>query len=107
MTRQLRELERIDARALAALRFVDAGTGADVETAPMLLALEGRARFVKNHRGLHVVASWSKLAAHDASFFAPPAEPEVGSVTLPIAVADPSEPSGVSERLRLTGMNCM
>ncbi len=88
MTRQIRELERVDTRVLGALRFVDAGTGTDIVTPLTLRALEGSARFVRNRSGLHVIAQWSALAAHGASFTEPPATPAVASLPLPIAVRD-------------------
>ncbi|HEX9107106.1 MAG TPA: hypothetical protein VF832_07755 [Longimicrobiales bacterium] len=87
MTRQLRELERVESRVLGALRFVDAGTGTDVLTPLTLRALDGHARFVRNRSGLQVIAQWSSLSAHEASFQNPPADP-IGNLTLHVVVTD-------------------
>ncbi len=102
MTRRIRELERVETRVLGALRFVDAGTGQDIAQPLVLRALEGRARFVSNRSGIHVIAWWSRLAAHEAAFRDPPAAPPVGDLTLPLAVADDTGhylPRRVSVRL--------
>lgn len=90
MTRELRELERIEIRALGALRFVEAATGAGVEGPLELRALEGRARFVRNRSGRWVIESWSELADHAGAFLEPPELPVPGSLELPIVVTDPS-----------------
>jgi hypothetical protein len=90
MTRAFRELERVESRVLGALRFVDAGTGADVSGPLTLRALEGRARFIRNLRGLQVLASWSGLPEHEASFADPPAQPAIGTAELPFTVVEPS-----------------
>ena len=62
--RELRELERLEDRALAALRFVDGPTGREVGRPLRLRALDGEAVFVRNRSGLQVIASWTELAAH-------------------------------------------
>jgi hypothetical protein len=90
VTRAFRELERVETRVLGALRCVDAGTLAELTGPVTLRALDGHARFVLNRRGVHVLASWSGLAQHEASFAEPPAEPAVGALQLPVAVTDPS-----------------
>lgn len=88
MTRQLREIERVETRVLGALRCVDAGTGSDILTPLVLRALEGDARFVRNRSGLQVIARWSALSAHEASFAEAPGQPNVGTLDLPIAIRD-------------------
>lgn len=90
MSRQLRELERIESRVLAALRFIDAGTGADIDTPMQAHALDGAARLLRNRSGLLVVSEWAALREHRDAFSAPPAAPDIGSLTLRIAVDDPS-----------------
>lgn len=90
MSRVLRELERVEHRVLAALRFVDASTGTDVSTPLELRALDGDAVFVRNRSALRIVDSWSRLADHATSFDEAPAAPPTGSLNLPIAVSDPS-----------------
>lgn len=86
----LNEPEFVEARALAALRFVDAATGAGLDSPMQMRALDGIARFVRNSSGLQVLAYWSALSAHRDSFVAPPSTPAVGSQSLRIAVEDPS-----------------
>ena len=90
MTRILRELERVEIRVLGALRCVAAGTRADIATPLTLRALAGRARFIRNRSGLYVIAQWSALAAHEAAFLEPPAAPAIGSLSLPVAISDPT-----------------
>lgn len=90
MRRHLRELERIEDRVLGALRFVDVATGASIASPMEVVALEGQAAFLRNRSGLTVIASWSPLASHAASFLEAPTEPAIGSAPLPIAVSDPT-----------------
>lgn len=90
MTRLLREMERVESRVLGALRCVDAGTGVGIVTPLSLRALAGRARFTRNRSGLYVIVQWSALAAHETAFAEPPAEPAIGSLSLPVAVSDPT-----------------
>lgn len=87
---RLRERERIHSRVLGALRFVDAGTGAAIPGAMRVEALDGNARLVRNGSGLLVISQWSPLGEHRDAFPAPPAEPDVGSLSLRLAVDDPS-----------------
>lgn len=88
--RQMRELERVESRVLAALRFIDAATEAPIATPMQLLSLDGRANFIRNQRGMVVLDHWSGLGAHRDAFETPPALPAVGSLTLRIAVTDPA-----------------
>jgi len=90
MTRNLRELERIESRVLGALRCVDAATGADIATPLHLGALDGTATFTRNTSGLQVITAWAPLAAHRDAFEQPPAVPAIGSQSLGIAIDDPS-----------------
>lgn len=85
---ELHELERFEWRVLAALRPIDATTGATIE-APLRLQGEG-ARIVRNRSGFHVVHEWTRLAAHATEFLQPPASPAIGSETLMIRIDDPS-----------------
>jgi hypothetical protein len=89
VTRLLHELERVESRALAALRFVDAATDAPVTTPLEVRVLDGSARLVRNVRGDLVVAAWSELAAHEAAFAQPPATPALGTRILRMTVTDP------------------
>ena len=88
MTRLLHEHERFDHRVLGALRLVDATTLAPVDE-PMFVAAPG-ARLIRNRSGLYVIRSWTRLAAHEAAFDAPPAAPPAGSESLNVDVRDPS-----------------
>jgi hypothetical protein len=83
----LREIERIEERALAALRFLDAASGLPVATNLQLSAAD--AQVSRNRSGLFVVRSWRPLAAHREAFLTPPAAPAVGSLSLTIVVEDP------------------
>ncbi len=86
----LRRRELIEARALAALRPVDAATGVALDGAVRVRALDGDAIFVRNNRGLLVLTRWSTLAEHSDAFIGPPALPAVASQTLRVAVEDPA-----------------
>lgn len=86
--RALRELERSEWRALAAIRFVDAITRAPVGVP---LSVEAPGAFIRpNRSGLFVVYRWDALAAHEPAFPAPPAQPAIGSRTLRVMVRDPA-----------------
>jgi len=88
VTGELRELERGERRALAALRCIDATTLAPIDD-PLIVSAPG-ARLVRNRTGLYVVRSWTRLAAHEHAFEAPPAAPPLGSEPLAVDVRDPS-----------------
>lgn len=90
MTRPLRELERVESRALAALRFVDAPTRTTITTPLTVRAPGGGVEWVHNVSGLWVVASWTELAEHAAAFREPPSVPAAGSLRLALTVADPT-----------------
>lgn len=85
-TDALRELERVEWRVLAALRPIDAVTGATI-VAPLRVTAAG-ARIVRNRGGLYVIHEWPALATHAAAFDAPPALPAPGSLALTVSVAD-------------------
>lgn len=84
------ELERVESRALGALRFIDAATGVVIATPMGLSAEDGLARFVRSRGGLHVISFWAPLAAHEPAFAEPPTEPATGSLDMTVAVSDPS-----------------
>ena len=86
MTFALRE--RVEGRVLGALRCVDATTRVPI-TEPLIVSAPD-ARLSRNHSGLYVIRSWSRLAAHEAVFDAPPAAPATGSETLLLDVRDPA-----------------
>lgn len=90
MTRTLRHAELVDARTLGAIRPVDASTGVTVATRLELRPLEGRVELVRNRTGVWVIAFWSELAGHAASFREPPGAPPQGSRTLRLAITDPT-----------------
>ena len=85
---ELHELERFEWRVLAALRPVDATTGATIDTS-LRITGDG-ARIVRNRSGFHVVHEWTRLAAHATQFLQPPASPAPGSETLQLRIDDPS-----------------
>lgn len=88
MTLLLRELERIESRAIAALRFVDAATRVPIAT-PLDVEV-ARSTLRRNGSGLYVITSAAALPGHETSFEAPPDQPPVGSVALRVLVRDPS-----------------
>ena len=88
MTGHLRELERVERRALTALRCIDATTRAPIDD-PLIVSAPG-ARLVRNRTGLYVVRSWTRLATHETAFDQPPAAPPIGSESLTLDVRDPS-----------------
>jgi hypothetical protein len=85
----LRNREHIEARALAALKPVDAATGVQLDDALRVRALDGRATFVRNRRGLLALTHWSTLASHRDAFETPPTTTGIGSETLRVAIEDP------------------
>jgi hypothetical protein len=87
VTRALREYERVERRVLSAVRCVDATTLAPVDD-PLVVEAAG-ARLVRNRSGLYVIRSWTRLAAHEDAFEAPPAAPPVGNDSLVLDVRDP------------------
>jgi hypothetical protein len=86
MTFALRE--RFEQRVLAALRCVDATTLAPIDTT-LLVSGEG-AQVSRNHSGLYVIRRWSRLAAHQDAFEAPPAAPALFSESLVLDIRDPA-----------------
>ncbi len=85
---RFRPLEDAVRRALGALRFVDANTGALLRE-PLDVVVAG-ARLRRNRSGLWVISDVAALQAHGAAFDAPPALPAPGSITLQLQVGDPS-----------------
>jgi hypothetical protein len=88
MTLVIRELERTDTRVLAALRCVDATTGAPAD-APLQVTV-AQARVRRNRSGLFVIVGAEALAAHEPAFNSPPATPAPGSLALTARIEDPS-----------------
>ncbi|WP_341679321.1 hypothetical protein [Niveibacterium sp. SC-1] len=88
MSTAFRELERIESRVLGAVRPVDAVTGTPLAQ-PLTVSAEGT-RILRNLSGLYVLLAAPGLAAHEASFSAPPPTPAVGSVALTLSLSDPS-----------------
>lgn len=87
--RELRELERVEWRVLAALRPVDGVTGMPLRAGAATVRVEADgARIVRNRSGLFVIHEWPTLAAHATSFAEPPDEPEPGSELLELVVRD-------------------
>ena len=65
---------------------------------PLVVSAPG-ARLLRNRSGLYVIHSWTRLAAHEDAFDAPPAAPAVGSESLVLDVRDPSRQlSGAARR---------
>ncbi|HEX5127547.1 MAG TPA: hypothetical protein VFW00_12455 [Rhodocyclaceae bacterium] len=82
------ELERVEMRALTALRCVDATTGAPINA---VLQIQGDfATMLRNRSGLYVIRDWQPLAAHTIVFDAPPATPSIGSQPLTLTITDPA-----------------
>lgn len=88
MTRQLRELERVEWRVLAAIRPVDAVSGAEISWPLTLRAEDEAVRIVRNRSGLQVIASWGRLAEHERAFLDPPPTTP-GSQRLELVLLDP------------------
>ncbi len=83
-----RELERSEQRVLAALRCVDATTGATIGRA---LHLQGeRARVLRNRSGLYVLTQVQGLEAVEASFALQPALEGPPPAPLQLALTDPA-----------------
>ena len=80
--------ERVDRRVLGALRCVDATTLMPIDD-PLAVSAPG-VRLLRNHSGLYVIQSWTRLPSHEDAFEAPPAAPPVGSESLVLDVRDPS-----------------
>lgn len=80
--------ERVDRRVLGALRCVDATTLMPIDE-PLAVSAPG-ARLLRNHSGLYVIQTWTRLPAHEDAFDAPPAAPAVGSESLVLDVRDAS-----------------
>jgi hypothetical protein len=87
--RALGELERQETRVLGALRLVDAGTGATLERNFRVTSADPSVRLLPNRSGLYVVTAWAPLSAHEVSFRAPPAAPDIGSLNLTLRIDDP------------------
>lgn len=85
-TTVLQKRERVDRRVLGAIRLVDGTTHAPLDDAFLVQATG--AEIVRNRSGLYVIRTLVTLAAHQAAFDAPPAEPPVGSVLVQIDIQD-------------------
>ena len=79
--------ERIERRVLGAVRLVDANTRQPIAR-PLSVSAAG-VRFVRNGRGLYVIAGAAGLEAHARAFDAPPAQPPLRSLAFTLRVADP------------------
>lgn len=77
----------IDSRALGAIRFVDAVSGAAIQE-PLQVATRG-ATLQRNLSGLVVIVGVLGLESHAQTFASPPATPAIGSVVVSFTVADP------------------
>ncbi|PTL85218.1 hypothetical protein [Vitiosangium sp. GDMCC 1.1324] len=80
-------LERLDSRALAAIRFLDGETGQPL-TGPLHVSGNG-IRVVRNPSGLYALTAAPGFEDYTARFEAPP-EPAPAPATLPVTVVDPS-----------------
>jgi hypothetical protein len=87
--RPLRQLERVEWRALGAWRCIDGATGIPV-IAPLDVIAPAEAEIIRNRSGLYIVNRHAALASHSNTFALPPASPPLGSVTLAVAVPDPA-----------------
>jgi hypothetical protein len=93
-----RSFEWVDRRALAAIRFVDAVTGAPAD-GRVTLAAAGLS-IVRKRSGDIVVLAAPGLEEHRVSFTAPPATPALGSVSTAID-ARPTSPAYAARRFAL------
>jgi hypothetical protein len=80
--------ERLEQRVLGAIRCIDATTLAPIDDA-LIVSGDG-ARLSRNRSGLHVIRTWTRLAAHQDAFDAPPAAPALFSESLLLDVRDPA-----------------
>jgi len=80
-------LERLDSRALAAVRFLDGETAQPV-TGPLLVSGDG-VRVVRNRSSLYALTEAPGFADYTSRFEAPP-ESAPAPVSLPLTVIDPS-----------------
>ena len=85
----VREVERVESRVLAGIRFVDAASGIAIDHTLRLEVAVGT-DVMRNRSGLYVLRRHPPLAAHNDSFAQPPAQPPIGSVALPLTVHDPA-----------------
>jgi hypothetical protein len=93
-----RSFEWLDRRALAAIRFVDAVTGAPAD-GRIALAASG-VSVARKRSGAVVVLAAPGLEAHRTSFTAPPPTPAVGSLEIAID-ARPASPAYAARRFAL------
>lgn len=85
----VREVERVESRVLAGIRFVDAASGLGIDQSLRLEAADG-IDIARNRSGLYVVRRHPALAAHTDSFMQAPALPALASVAIPLTVHDPA-----------------
>jgi hypothetical protein len=91
MTMAFRELDQRDDRVLCALRCIDATSRVPVESRLRIRSITPpHPRIQRNSRGLFVVVEWASLAEHARAFLEPPAQPSVESLSLKLAIEDPS-----------------
>jgi hypothetical protein len=94
----MRSFEWLDRRALAAIRFVDAVTGAPIEER-VALAADG-VSVMRKPSGDVVVLAAPGLEAHRVSFMSPPAAPAIGALAVAID-ARPLSPAYAARRFAL------
>jgi len=90
MTVALKELERLDARVIAALRCIDAATGAQVGQA-LRVGADG-VKVLRNRSGLYVLTTVSGLSNAESSFQTQPAPDQAEPLpNLALQVVDPTD----------------
>ncbi|MEM7021582.1 MAG: hypothetical protein AAF637_03220 [Pseudomonadota bacterium] len=80
-------LDRLDRRALGAIRLVDATTGRALQR-PLSVSADG-VRFLINRAQLYVISSAPGLENHVERFERPPDAPPAGSAAIEVTVDDP------------------
>jgi hypothetical protein len=85
----MREVERVESRVLAGIRFVDAASSISIDYGLRLDVAAGT-EISRNRSGLYVLRRHPPLAAHTDAFLQPPAAPAIGSMALPLTVHDPA-----------------
>jgi hypothetical protein len=88
MNVRFRLVEALDYRVLGAVRFIDAGTGQQVDR-PLEVEAPG-VRWIRNRRNLYIVADAPGLSELTAAFEYPDPAPDIDPVTVAATVRDPA-----------------
>jgi hypothetical protein len=80
---------RLDRRALGAIEFIDAMTGATITRAMQVQTVQSEAKIYRQRSGLWVIADAPGLHDYTLEFSQAPAMPAVGSLPITVTVIDP------------------